>query len=174
MIPQWPQIVAPGPEEGWLSAPVYQGGNPNPALQYGLWDSAAMQYRPIAVLPPPLSAYAGRLLLEVEQSWEDLGDVDVASFRLRKRFLMLSQFTDAPDYGVTVWLDRRQLDEAEEALESLLGVLGVAPDVVRSADHCPHPAGAHRPALPDAGSGKGRQGFLVRVMRALRTTNADG
>ncbi|MFC9816362.1 hypothetical protein ACFVJM_30370 [Streptomyces virginiae] len=47
-------------------------------MQYGIWDAIALSHRPIGVLPPPMEAYADRLVLRVEQSWEDLGEVDVA------------------------------------------------------------------------------------------------
>ncbi|MCX4804594.1 hypothetical protein ACFWWM_25740 [Streptomyces sp. NPDC058682] len=82
-------------------------------LQYGMWDSIALSHRPIGVLPPPMEAYADRFVLQVEQSGEDLGAVDVASFRLGQRFFLLSQITDVEDTGVTVWLDRRQSHDEE-------------------------------------------------------------
>ncbi|WP_158820809.1 MULTISPECIES: hypothetical protein [unclassified Streptomyces] len=116
---------------------MYQS-NPNPAVQYGIWDAMALSHRPIGVLPPPMKAYADRLVLDVEQSWEDLGEVDVAMFRLRRRFFVMSQFTDVEDMGVTVWLDRRHTDD-EESLAALVEILGIPADCVRDITWSPHP-----------------------------------
>lgn len=50
---RWEPVAVPAPEPDGEPAPAYQGGNPNPALQYGMWDSIALSHRPIGVLPPP-------------------------------------------------------------------------------------------------------------------------
>ncbi|MFJ3926238.1 hypothetical protein [Streptomyces sp. NPDC090022] len=134
-----------------MPAPTYRN-NPNPAVQYGMWESLALVHRPIGVLPPPLQAYADRLVLEVEQSWEDLGRVDVATFRLGGRWFVLSQFTDGPEWGVTVWLDRRHCDD-EAGLALLVRTLGIPGDRVRDISHSPHPAVQHElnpPPRPEA------------------------
>ncbi|MFJ2598907.1 hypothetical protein [Streptomyces erythrochromogenes] len=98
----------------------------------------ALSHRPIGVLPPPMQAYADRLVLNVEQSWEDLGEVDVAMFRLGGRFFVLSQFTDVEDTGVTVWLDRRHTDD-EASLAALVEALGIPGGCVRDITWSPHP-----------------------------------
>ncbi|THA81212.1 hypothetical protein E6U81_25590 [Streptomyces sp. A0592] len=85
-----------------------------------------------------MQAYADRLVLNVEQSWEDLGEVDVAMFRLGGRFFVLSQFTDVEDTGVTVWLDRRHTDD-EASLAALVEALGIPGGCVRDITWSPHP-----------------------------------
>ncbi|MEU6315289.1 hypothetical protein [Streptomyces sp. NPDC047014] len=142
----WEPVTVPGPEPDWRPAPEYQL-NPNPTQQYGIWDSIALIHRPIGVLPPPLKAYAARLVLEVEQSWEDRGRVDAASFRLGGYFLVLSQFPDLPDTGVTIWLDRRHTD-TEAALARLVRTMDIPADHARDTTWSPHPATQHEPPPP--------------------------
>ncbi|MFE1894921.1 hypothetical protein [Streptomyces yangpuensis] len=162
---RWDPVAVPPPEPDWLPAPQYQGGNPNPALQYGMWDSMALSHRPIGVLPPPMKAYADRLMLQVEQSWEDLGAVDVATFRLGRRFFVLSQFTEVEDTGVTVWLDRRHTDD-EACLALLVEALGVPGDCVRDITWCPHPV-VRSMAPPPAEDGR-RSSRWTRLLRKPR------
>ncbi|MFG2335299.1 hypothetical protein [Streptomyces yangpuensis] len=163
---RWDPVAVPPAEPDWLPAPHYQGGNPNPALQYGMWDSMALSHRPIGVLPPPMKAYADRLLLQVEQSWEDLGAVDVATFRLGRRFFVLSQFTEVEDTGVTVWLDRRHTDD-EACLALLVETLGVPGDCVRDITWCPHPVvRSMAPPAPEDGRRASRWTRLLRKRRA--------
>ncbi|MFJ3514247.1 hypothetical protein [Streptomyces sp. NPDC090131] len=167
---RWEPVAVPGPEPDWRPAPAYQA-NPNPAVQYGMWDSMALSHRPIGVLPPPPQAYAARLVLLVEQSWEDLGQVDVATFRLGQHFFVLSQFTEVEGTGVTVWLDRRHTDD-EAALAELVEILGIPGDCVRDITWCPHPVVEHelnpRPRPEDAPR-PSRLPRLSRLPRFLRT-----
>ncbi|MFG2978042.1 hypothetical protein ACGFYY_34240 [Streptomyces sp. NPDC048331] len=135
---RWEPVTVPAPDPDRRPAPEYQA-NPNPAVQYGIWDAMALSHRPIGVLPPPMKAYADRLVLHVEQSWEDLGEVDVAMFRLGRRFFVLSQFTEVRDTGVTVWLDRRHTDD-EASLKMLIKALGIPHDCVRDLSWSPHSA----------------------------------
>ncbi|MFI5980098.1 hypothetical protein ACIBEA_04375 [Streptomyces sp. NPDC051555] len=170
--PVWEPVVVPGPEPDWRPAPEYQGGNPNPAMQYGMWDSMVLAYRPIGVLPPPFTAYVERLVLTVEQSWEDLGSVDVAVFRLGGHLFALSQFTDGGD-AVTVWLDRRARD-GDGALAALAEVLGVPGDCVRDITWSPHPATRYEATAPTpATSPRKRSGWGGRLA-ALMTVWLPG
>ncbi len=162
---RWEPVVVPGPEPGWWPAPEYQGGNPNPALQYGMWDSIALSHRPIGVLPPPMQAYADRLLLVVEKSWEDLGAVDVVSFRLGRTFFVLSQFTEVEDTGVTVWLDCRHTDD-EASLALLAETLGIPADCVRDLTWCPHPV--VRLMSPPPSQDARRSSRWTRLLRNFR------
>ncbi|MFI1651038.1 hypothetical protein ACH4XT_29420 [Streptomyces avidinii] len=116
-----------------------------------------------------MKAYADRLVLKVEQSWEDLGDVDVATFRLGRRFFVLSEFTDVEDTGVTVWLDRRHTDD-EASLTELVEVLGIPGDYVRDLTWCPHPVvQLMSPPPPDDGPGASR---WTRFLRKLSRPGA--
>ncbi|MEY2230563.1 hypothetical protein [Streptomyces sp. BF23-19] len=107
------------------------------------------------------------MVLQVEQSWEDLGGVDVATFRPGRRFFVLSQFTDVEDTGVTVWLDRRHTDD-EASLAGLVEVLGVPGDCVRDLTWCPHPVVRFMvsPASEDGpGASRRRTRFLRKLAR---------
>lgn len=168
--PVWEAVAVPGPEPDWGPAPHYYS-NLNPALQYGMWESAVLGYRAIGVLPPPLEPYADRLVLEVEHSWEDLGRVDVATFRLQKCIFALSQFAEAPEKGVTIWLDRRASDD-EAALAVLLEALGIGLECVKDTAYSPHRAAHHLnpPVSPpaEAASPAKPASFLARALRAIR------
>ncbi|MEV7578883.1 hypothetical protein [Streptomyces erythrochromogenes] len=166
---RWEPVAVPPPELDWCPAPGYQG-NPNPAVQYGIWDSIALSHRPIGVLPPPMKAYADRLMLVVERSWEDLGDVEVASFRLVRRFFVLSQFTDVEDTGVTVWLDRRHTDD-EASLALLVETLGIPGDCVRDISWCPHPV-VRSMAPPQPEDRPGSSGW-TRFLRRRRRPSGE-
>ncbi len=142
-------------------------------MQYGMWDSMALSHRPIGVLPPPMKAYADRLVLAVERSWEDLGHVDVATFRLGRRFFVLSAFADVADTGVTVWLDRRHTDD-EASLALLVEILGIPADCVRDITWSPHPVVRFElegPARPGEASGGSR---LPRLLRKWRERSGSG
>ncbi|GLV87871.1 hypothetical protein Slala03_75600 [Streptomyces lavendulae subsp. lavendulae] len=130
-----------------------------------MWESAALSHRAIAVLPPPLKAYADRLVLQVEHSWEDLSDVDAASFRLGGCFLILSQFTDAAHYGVTVWLDRRHTDE-KAALAALLHAVGIPAHCARGKEYSSHPA-AHYEAASTPVPTPAPEPLLARILRTV-------
>ncbi|GAA2155695.1 hypothetical protein GCM10009760_55840 [Kitasatospora kazusensis] len=123
------QIVVPGPEPDWQPAtsPSYNVGR-NPAAQFSLWVAAAGSLRMVAGLKPPLDVLAARLRLTLERSWEDLGEVDTAVFRIEGLNFALSQMT----YGqpqTWVWLHRSH-EDADAALEVLLRALGVGPGAV--------------------------------------------
>ncbi|MEV8322179.1 hypothetical protein [Kitasatospora sp. NPDC056731] len=117
-------IEVPGPEADWETAPEYQGGKRNPALQHSAWEIASGSYRVVAGLQPPLGALAARLRLVVERTWEDLGCVDVAMFRIDRTDFALSQFEGGIPRYTTVWLDRASQD-VEAAIDTLLGALGI-------------------------------------------------
>ncbi|MCG3043986.1 hypothetical protein L7D48_25990 [Streptomyces sp. S1A] len=122
-------VEVPGPEPDWqpASALGYYVGK-NPVTQYSLWEAASTFYRLVAGLRPPLEAVAARLRLEVERTWVDLGEVDVALFRIQGTDFALSRFVHDED-RLFVWLNRSQRD-VEGALEVLLGVLGVGREAV--------------------------------------------
>ncbi|MFH8582575.1 hypothetical protein [Streptomyces zaomyceticus] len=113
--------------DNWKPATIYQGGNNNPALQMSSWEFATQDFRVVARLTPPLSALANRLKLEVEHTWEDLGVVDVALFRIRGIFFGLSRFVDGSDETVAL-SDFPGPDE--EAVAVLLEALGLTRDAL--------------------------------------------
>ncbi|MFB8406052.1 hypothetical protein [Streptomyces sp. NPDC055912] len=118
----------PEPMENWKSATIYQGGNSNPALQMSSWEYATRDFRVIARLTPPLSALANRLKLDVEHTWEDLGTVDVALFRINGIFFGLSLFVDGNEETVAL-SDFAGPDE--EAVNVLLEALGLTTDALQ-------------------------------------------
>ncbi|WP_165869672.1 hypothetical protein [Streptomyces barkulensis] len=122
-------VEVPGPEPDWQPAPAlgYYVGK-NPAFQVSPWQYAASFYRIVAGLTPPLETIAARLRLEVERTWEELGEVDVALFRIQGTEFALSRFVH-DEARLFVWLNRSQRD-VEAALEVLLGALGVGREAV--------------------------------------------
>jgi hypothetical protein len=114
----------PGPEPEWEAAPSYQGGKRNPAWQHGLWEYATGEFRVIAGLGPPLESLAARLRLDIERSWEDLGAVDVAMFRIQKVDYALSRLKGNPRPDTFVWVSR-STEDVEAALDILLAALGI-------------------------------------------------
>ncbi|MEV6978696.1 hypothetical protein [Kitasatospora sp. NPDC093806] len=121
-----PTVSVPGPEPDWEQAPSYQGGNRNPAFQPSMWWYAAGSFRVVAGLQPPLEALAARLRLTVERSWEDLGCVDAAMFRIGKTHFALSELEGAPVPYTFVWVSRSVEDEdVDAALDALLHALGI-------------------------------------------------
>ncbi|SER00017.1 hypothetical protein SAMN05216481_12536 [Streptomyces radiopugnans] len=123
-------VRVPGPEPDWQPAPAlgYHVGK-NPVTQYSLWEAASTFYRLVAGLTPPLEAVAARLRLEVERTWEELGEVDVALFRIQGTDFALSRFAHREEPRLFVWLNRSQRD-VEAALEVLLDALGVGREAV--------------------------------------------
>ncbi|MDG9703290.1 hypothetical protein [Streptomyces sp. DH37] len=123
-------VRVPGPEPDWQPAtvPPYHVGK-NPVSQVSPWQYAASFYRIVAGLTPPLEAVAARLRLEVERTWEELGEVDVALFRIQGAEFALSRFVHHEEPRLFVWLNRSQRD-AEAALDLLLGTLGVGREAV--------------------------------------------
>ncbi|MFC5644983.1 hypothetical protein [Kitasatospora cinereorecta] len=123
------EIVVPGPEPDWQPATIPPYGNGrNPASQFSLWEAAAGSFRMIAGLQPPLDVLAARLRLTVERSWEDLGEVDAAVFRIERLNFALSLMT----YGQSetwVWLHRTHQDP-DAALQILLRALGVGREAI--------------------------------------------
>ncbi|WP_435191945.1 hypothetical protein [Streptomyces sp. bgisy126] len=106
----------------WDPATHYQGGNKNPALQMSSWEYATRDFRVIARLKPSLPEIANRLRLEVEHTWEDLGVVDVALFRIKKIFFGLSFFIDGNEETVVL---SDFTGSSEEAVDVLLEALGL-------------------------------------------------
>ncbi|NUP38027.1 MAG: hypothetical protein HOY76_13665 [Streptomyces sp.] len=94
-----------------------------------MWDYAAGSFQLIAGLSPSLDALATRLRLVIERSWEDLGFVDVAMFRIQKIHFALSRLEGSPCPDVFVWVSRTQAD-TEAALDVLLGALGIGREAV--------------------------------------------
>ncbi|MFG2825322.1 hypothetical protein ACGFX4_38575 [Kitasatospora sp. NPDC048365] len=123
------EIVVPGPEPDWQPAtiPPYYTGR-NPAVQFSLWEAAAGSFRMVAGLRPPLEALAARLRLTVERSWEDLGEVDTAVFRIGGLNFALSLMT-YNQQETWVWLHRSH-EDPDAALEVLLRALGVGQEAV--------------------------------------------
>ncbi|MFG3257328.1 hypothetical protein [Streptomyces sp. NPDC048172] len=119
-------IVVPGPEAGWWQASSYQG-NPNPALQSGLWQHASDGLRLVAGLRPPLQVLAARLLLRVEQSWEELSEVEVAMFRIRGTQFALCDMKHGRA-EVQVWIGRDA--DMDPALTLLLDTLGIGDEAL--------------------------------------------
>ncbi|MFB7179457.1 hypothetical protein ACFCYI_17315 [Streptomyces sp. NPDC056257] len=113
----------------------------------------------------------------MERSWEDLGDVDVAPFRLGRRFFVLSQFTDVKDTGVTVWLDRRHTDD-ETSLAALVETLGVPRDCARDPTWCPHPVVQREllspPLPPEDGPGPPPRTRFLRKRDRPTPAGGDG
>lgn len=120
----------PGPEPDWQPAPSppYYTGK-NPAFQEGMWEYAAASFRLVAGLKPPLEALAARLRLTVERSWEDLGAVDVAMFRIQRVDFALSRLEGGVEPSTFVWVSRSEPD-ADAALGILLGALGIGLDAL--------------------------------------------
>ncbi|MFD8822128.1 hypothetical protein ACFV1C_07195 [Streptomyces sp. NPDC059605] len=123
------EVEVPGPEPDWERALEYQGGKRNPAFQASMWEYAVGSFRLVAGLSPSLDALAARLRLNIERSWEDLGAVDVAMFRIQKIDFALSRLEGSPCPDVLVWISRTQTD-IEAALGILLGALGVGAEAV--------------------------------------------
>ena len=117
----------PGPEAGWLPAPAYRG-NPNPATQFGGWQYATARMRIVAGLRPPLRDLAARLMLTVEHSWEELGEVDYAMFELRRTVFAFSDLGHPVHTDVCVWLDKEA--PVAPALELLLEALGLGEEAL--------------------------------------------
>lgn len=117
-------VVVPDPEPNWQPAasPPYLTGR-NPASQFGLWWYISGDFRLIAGLSPSLESLAKRLRLHIEHSWEDLGDVDLALFRIQKIHFILCRMPAAPTPDVRVFLHREHTD-IEGALDILLDTLG--------------------------------------------------
>ncbi|MGW4897245.1 hypothetical protein ACWEQL_34055 [Kitasatospora sp. NPDC004240] len=122
-------IQVPDPEPDWQPAavPPYYTGK-NPATQFSLWQVALGSFRMIAGLEPPLEALAARLVMQVERSWEDLGEVDTAFFRIERLDFALSRLT-YNQAETWVWLDRRH-EDPEAALGILLNALGLGWEAV--------------------------------------------
>ncbi|MET8630035.1 hypothetical protein ABZW30_41015 [Kitasatospora sp. NPDC004669] len=117
-------VDVPGPEPDWETAPEYQGGKHNPAFQQSAWEFAASSFHIVAGLQPPLDVLAARLRLSVERTWEDLGYVNVAMFRIKRTDFALSEFEGGHSPYTAVWVSRSS-DNVEAALDILLGALGI-------------------------------------------------
>ncbi|MET8543065.1 hypothetical protein ABZW03_20790 [Kitasatospora sp. NPDC004799] len=124
------EFEVPGPEPHWQPAtiPPYGTGR-NPASQQSMWEYAAPSFRLVAGLKPALEALAARLRLTVERGWEDLGAVEVAMFRIQRVDFALSRLEGGAEPSTFVWVGRSEQD-ADAALELLLGALGLGPDAL--------------------------------------------
>ncbi|MER8233234.1 hypothetical protein [Streptomyces sp. NPDC094049] len=122
-------VEVPGPEPDWERAPQYQGGNRNPAFQASTWEYAAGSFQVVAGLSPSLEALAARLRLNIERTWEDMGEVDVAMFSILKIDFALSRFeaSSLPDVFVRV---SRAHSDVEGALDVLLAALGIGREAI--------------------------------------------
>ncbi|MCX5387285.1 hypothetical protein [Streptomyces sp. NBC_00083] len=118
------EIEVPGPEPEWEAAPSYQGEKRNPAFQQSMWTYAAGSFHLAGMVKPPLDALAGQLRLGVERGWEDLGDVDVAMFRISRFDFALSTFVGAVDPATFVWVSR-SVNDVDMALGALFDALGL-------------------------------------------------
>jgi hypothetical protein len=67
----------------------------------------------------------------VEDSWEDLGYMEIAAFCVQKRHFAFCQVKDDESIGAEVYLHRRHSDEVA-ALGSLISVLGVGREIVKA------------------------------------------
>ncbi|UZJ33673.1 hypothetical protein [Streptomyces endophytica] len=115
-------LSVPPPEPDWEAAPVYQGGKHNPAFQTSAWEYAAANFRLVAGLRVPLEALAARLRLTLESSWDDLGEMAVAVFRVRTTDFAFTRH-DGQEV-VLVWLAHATPGE-DAALELLLTACGL-------------------------------------------------
>ncbi|WP_329550618.1 hypothetical protein [Streptomyces sp. NBC_00696] len=71
-----------------------------------MWEYAASSFRLFAGLSPSMDVLAARLRLNIERSWEDLGAVDAAVFRIQKIDFALSRLEGSPCPDVFVWVSR--------------------------------------------------------------------
>lgn len=69
----------PGPEPDWQEAtlPPYGTGK-NPAHQWSVWEHCSPLFQVIGGLVRPVQPVADRSRLQVERSWDGLGDEGVA------------------------------------------------------------------------------------------------
>ena len=117
-------VVVPGPEPDWLEAAQHQGPLRNPATQFSLWEQASGFFREVAVLAVPLKDVARRFRLTVEESWDNPSPIEAAIARIKGIDLAFSSdLQSLPE--CSVWLHRTSTIDVEEALATLLAVLGV-------------------------------------------------
>ncbi|MFD1831244.1 hypothetical protein ACFSJS_16475 [Streptomyces desertarenae] len=84
-------------------------------------------------LTPSSEAVAARLRLEVERTWEELGEVDVPLFHIRNTEFALSRFAHHEEPRLLVRQGRSQRD-VEAALDTPLGTLEVGREAVAFAE----------------------------------------
>ncbi|MGA5498870.1 hypothetical protein ACPCSP_31515 [Streptomyces cinereoruber] len=122
------EIEVPGPD--WQPAvplPCYTGKNP--AYQYSVWEHCAPLFQMIGSLVLPVQSMARRLYLQVQRSWDGLDELDVVLFRLEGFSFAISKH-DGDLCGVSdIWLIQPH-QRADEALDTLLQVVGVSMDAV--------------------------------------------
>ncbi|WP_327425462.1 hypothetical protein OG963_00895 [Streptomyces sp. NBC_01707] len=114
----------PGPEAGWLDAPVSACANPNPAWQTSMWWYISGLFRVVAGLAPSLDAVAGRLKLTTERGWEELSPVDVAMIQIRGVHFALHRMEYSPMTDTIVSVIN-ETDDDEAAIDILLDALGI-------------------------------------------------
>ncbi|MGP3991259.1 hypothetical protein [Streptomyces sp. 3N207] len=123
-------IEVPGPDPDWQEAihPPYCIGK-NPAHQWSVWEHCSPLFQLIGGLALPVQPVAERLRLRVERSWDGLDELDVALFRLRGFSFALSRHDGNPAGVSFVWLTQPH-DDADEALDGLLEVVGIGEEAV--------------------------------------------
>ncbi|WP_394425698.1 hypothetical protein [Streptomyces sp. SGAir0957] len=124
------EFEVPGPEPDWQPAtqPPYGTGR-NPASQYSVWEHVAPLFQLIGGVALPVQPIARRLCLRVERSWDGLDELDVALFRLRGFSFAISTHDGNPLCVSSVWLTEPHA-EADQALDTLLKVVGIGQDAV--------------------------------------------
>ncbi|WP_327302236.1 hypothetical protein OG730_00750 [Streptomyces sp. NBC_01298] len=117
-------LDVPGPEAGWLDAPVSARANPNPAWQTSMWWYVSGLFRVVAGLAPSLDSVAGRLKLTTERGWEELSPVDVAMIQIRGVHFALHRMEYSPMTDTIVSVIN-ETDDDEAAIDILLDALGI-------------------------------------------------
>ncbi|GGY12927.1 hypothetical protein GCM10010326_00050 [Streptomyces xanthochromogenes] len=114
----------PQPPRTWEPAASYQGGKSNPAFQFSAWEFATRDFRVAASLAAPLTTLAERLRLKIEDTWEDLGYVQVAMFKIGSVDFALSSFRDTESDDTLIWMRLADVDSSEKIalLTSALGI----------------------------------------------------
>ncbi|WP_407841410.1 hypothetical protein ACE1OC_41305 [Streptomyces sp. DSM 116496] len=114
----------PGPEAGWLDAPVSACANPNPAWQTSMWWYISGLFRVVAGLAPSLDSVAVRFKLTTERGWEELSPVDVAMIQIRGVHFALHRMEFSPMTDTIVSVIN-ETDDDEAAIDILLDALGI-------------------------------------------------
>ncbi|MEU3464460.1 hypothetical protein ABZ721_31470 [Streptomyces sp. NPDC006733] len=114
----------PGPNPEWVSAASCWPGNPNPAVQFGMWWYVSGLFHIVAGLAPSLESLAARLCLTIEHSWEDLGSVDVAMLRVGGVDFALHRLEGSPCQDTLISVSRSTAD-TDAAIALLLDALGI-------------------------------------------------
>ncbi|MGA6171536.1 hypothetical protein ACPEIF_14945 [Streptomyces sp. NPDC012600] len=124
------EIEVPGPEPDWQPAtqPSYGTGR-NPAHQFSVWEHSVHLFQMIGVLALPVQPVAERLRLIVERSWDGLDSLDAVLFELRGFGFAISKHDGNPVGVSYVWLTMPH-EQADQALDTLLEVVGIGEDAI--------------------------------------------